>query len=79
MAKVENSIIADDQIEGGVNVNAKEMLLENGKAGTKIKYNDRMEVVLLKDTTYQKKGKVYSPSKVKALWLINKGIAKEVK
>ena len=71
--------LVDGKNPEGVNVNAKEMLAENGKKETKIRLTDRMTIELLKDTTYQKKGKVYTTSKTKALWLIDKKIAKEVK
>lgn len=68
-----------DQNANGINVDAKEMLLENGKKGTIIKYTDRVEVRLLKDTVYQKAGKIYSPAKVKGDFLVSKGIAEYVK
>ena len=63
----------------GENFDAKAMLLEHGKAETKIKYADRTEIKLLKDTTYQKAGKVYSPHKIKADALVKAGIAEYVK
>jgi hypothetical protein len=50
----------------GVNVEAKEMLAK--AVGKKIKFTDRKTIELLKDTTYQKKGKVYSTSTTKADW-----------
>ena len=78
MAK-ETQKLAEGQNPDGVNVEAKEMLLENGKKETIIRFTDRMTIKLLKDTTYQKAGKVYSTSKTKALWLIDKKIAEEVK
>ena len=58
---------------------AKAMLLENAEAGTKIRYNDRLKVEIVKATKYYKEGKIISPHKVKALALIKAGIAKEVK
>lgn len=65
--------------EGGVNVDSKAMLLENAKKGTKVKFVETVKVRLLKDTTYQKAGKVYSPHKVKAEFLVKEGIAEYVK
>ena len=73
------TIIPEDQNPGGVNFDAKEMLLENSKKGTKVKYADRLTIRLLKDTLYQKEGKVYSPHKIKAEALVSKGIAEYVK
>jgi len=58
---------------------AKAMLKENGEAKTVIRYADRLTVKLLKDTQFQKAGKVYSPHKVKALALVKQGIAELVK
>ncbi len=79
MAKEKEVSVEADQNTEGVNVGAKEMLLENGKAETVIKYRDRVEVRLLKDTLYQKAGKVYSPSKTKGDWLVKQGIAEYTK
>lgn len=70
---------ASDRNEEGVNVDAKAMLIENGEKGTVIRYTDRVKVRLLKDTKYMKEGKVYSPHKVKADWLIKNKIAEAVK
>ena len=58
---------------------SKAMLKENGEAKTVIRYADRLTVKLLKDTQFQKAGKVYSPHKVKALALVKQGIAELVK
>lgn len=58
---------------------AKAMLLENAEKGTKIKYNDRQKVEIVKATKHYKVGKVINPHKVKAEALIKAGIAKEVK
>lgn len=80
MAKeVKDAAIEADQNPNGVNVDAKAMLLENGAKKTKIRYTDRVEVRLLKDTVYQKAGKVYSPAKVKGDFLVKEGIAEYVK
>lgn len=80
MAKeAKNSENAGEQNPEGVDVQAKEMLLENGKKGTVIRYADRTEIRLVKDTKYQKAGKVYSPHKVKADWLVQQKIAEYVK
>lgn len=73
------ALLAEDQNAEGTNFDAKEMLLDNAKKETKIRYNDRVEIKLLKDTIYQKKGKVYSPHKVKALAMVEQGIAELVK
>ncbi len=65
--------------EDGVNFDAKAMLIENGEKGTIVRFSDRVEVRLLKDTVYQKAGKVYSPHKVKAEALVKQEIAEYVK
>ena len=78
MAKVEK-VLAEGQNEGGENFDAKAMLLKNSEEGTKIKYTDRLTVKLVKDTLYQKAGKVYSPHKIKAQALVDAGIAEFVK
>lgn len=79
MGKEKEVLTDTDQNPNGVNVNAKEMLLENGAKGTVIRYTDRVEIELVKDTVYQKAGKIYSPAKVKADFLVSKGIAKYTK
>jgi len=71
MAKEEKKEVA--------NFDAKAMLKENGEAKTVIRYADRLTVKLLKDTQFQKAGKVYSPHKVKAEALVKQGIAELVK
>ena len=63
----------------GAGVNAKEMLLENGKKGTVIRFADRVKIRLVKDTKYQKAGKEYAPHRVKADWLVKNKIAEYVK
>lgn len=75
----ETKKVESDKNPNGENFDAKEMLLEHGKAETKIKYADRTEIKLLKDTTYQKAGKIYSPHKIKADALVKAGIAEYVK
>jgi hypothetical protein len=65
--------------EDGVNFDAKAMLIENGEKGTIVRFSDRVQVRLLKDTVYQKAGKVYSPHKVKAEALVKQEIAEYVK
>jgi rare lipoprotein A (peptidoglycan hydrolase) len=65
--------------EEKANFDAKEMLKENADKGTVIRFSDRAEVRLLKNTVYQKAGKVYSPHKVKAEALVKQGIAEYVK
>lgn len=56
---------------------AKKMLEENGKKETKVKYNERMAVEIVKEGRFYKKGQVVNPHKVKALALIEQGIAKK--
>ena len=70
---------AEDQNPDGVNVDAKAMLLENSEKGTIVRFKDRVKIKLLKDTVYQKAGKVYSPHRVKAEYLVKEGIAELVK
>ena len=71
MAKEEKNEIAT--------FDSKAMLLENGAAGTKIRYNDRLKVEIVTATKHYKVGKIISPHKIKGLALIKAGIAKEVK
>jgi hypothetical protein len=79
MAKEAKTTDQSGENPEGVNVDAKAMLLENGAKGTVIRYTDRVKVRLLKDTKYQKAGKVYSPAKVKGDFLVKLGIAEYVK
>lgn len=79
MSKENKALIPEDQNPDGVNFDAAKMLSENGKKQTVIRYNERVKVRLLKDTLYQKKGKVYSPHKVKAEALVEQKIAEYVK
>lgn len=79
MAKENKPQLAEDQNAEGTNFDAKAMLKENGEKKTVIKFKDRLKVELIKDTVYQKKGKIYSPHKVKAEALVAQGLAKFVK
>ena len=79
MAEKKEKVVVKDQNPDGANFDAKAMLMENAEKGTKIRYADRTKVRLLKDTLYQKKGKVYSPHKVKAEALVKQGLAEYVK
>jgi len=71
--------VAEDQNAEGTAFDAKAMITENAKKKTVIKYADRVKVKLLKDTVYQKAGKVYSPHRIKAEALIKQGLAEKVK
>lgn len=71
--------LAGEQNPNGVGFNAKSMISKNAEAKTVIRYADRVKVRLLKDTKYQKKGKVYSPHKIKAEALVEQKIAEYVK
>ena len=79
MAKGDKPQLAEDQNVDGTNFDAKAMLKSNAEKSTKIKFKDRLKVELTKDTLYQKKGKVYSPHRVKAEALVEQGLAKFVK
>ena len=71
--------LAEDQNAEGTAFDAKAMISENAENKTVIKYAERVKVKLLKDTVYQKAGKVYSPHKIKAEALIKQGLAERVK
>jgi len=71
--------MAKEEEKEVVNFDAEAMLKENGEKKTVIRFSDRVEVKLIKDTVYQKAGKVYSPHKVKAEALVKQGIAEYVK
>lgn len=71
--------VADDQNEDATAFDAKAMIAENSEKKTVIKYADRVKVKLLKNTVYQKAGKVYSPHRIKAEALIKQGLAEKVK
>ena len=79
MVKEIKTANAEDQNPDGVNFDAKKMIDDNSEKGTKVKYTDRVAIKLLKDTVYQKAGKVYSPHRVKALAMVEQGIAELVK
>ena len=79
MAKEQKVQTDIDINEDGANFDAKAMLVENGEKGTIVRLSDRVKVRLLKDTLYQKVGKVYSPHKVKAEALVKQEIAEYVK
>jgi len=79
MAKETTKKVEEGQNPDGVNFDAKAMLMENSEKKTVIKYKDRVTVKLLKDTIYQKAGKVYSPHRIKAEALVKQGLAEYVK
>lgn len=56
---------------------AKKMLQKNADDKTKIRYNDRLRVEIVKETKYYNVGKVINPHKVKGQALIDQGIAKK--
>lgn len=58
---------------------SRKMLLENAEKGTKIFYNDRLTVEIIKETRHYKVGMITSPHRVKGEALIKQGIAKEYK
>lgn len=70
---------SEDQNPKGTNFDSKKMIEENTEKKTKVKFTDRVKVRLLKDTIYQKKGKEYSPHRVKAEALVEQKIAEYVK
>jgi len=71
--------VAEDQNEDATAFDAKAMIAENSEKKTVIKYADRVKVKLLKNTVYQKAGKVYSPHRIKAEAMIKQGLAEKVK
>ena len=77
--KEKATTVAEDQNPEGVNFDAKKMIEDNTDKKTKVKFNDRVKVRLLKDTVYQKAGKEYSPHKIKAEALVEQGLAEYVK
>lgn len=70
---------SEDQNPDGQNFDAKAMIVENTEAKTKVKFKERVEIKLLKDSVYQKAGKVYSPHRIKAEAMVKQGIAEYVK
>lgn len=79
LKSTETRKFSEDQNTNGTNFDAKKMIEENTEKKTKIKFADRVKVRLLKDTLYQKKGKEYSPHRVKAEALVEQKIAEYVK
>ena len=69
----------ENQEELANGFDAKEMLTENGKKGTVIRYADRVKLEILNDTRYYKAGQIITPHKVMGEALVKQGIAKEVK
>lgn len=59
--------------------NSKKMIADNAQKGTKIRYNDRMQVEVVKATKHYTVGQVLNPHKIKAEALISQGIAKAKK
>lgn len=60
-------------------ISGKELVKELAKQGKKIKFSDRKEVEILKDTKFYKKGQVINPHVTVADYLIEKKVAKETK
>jgi len=60
-------------------VDSKKMLKELGAKNEKVSFRDRLKVEIIKDTKYYRKGKVINPHQTFAKFLINEGIAKELK
>lgn len=60
-------------------VDSKALLKELGAAKRKIKFNDRLNLEVVKDTDFYRKGQLISPHRVFGEQLIKNGIAKEVK
>jgi hypothetical protein len=59
-------------------IDAKSMLKEAGFKKRKIKFNDRVDLVVLKDTKFYRENQRISPHRVIAEELIKNKIAKEV-
>lgn len=59
-------------------MDAKAMIAENSEKRTKIRYADRLECEVIRDTKYLKKGKIINPHPVMAEQLIKDGIVKKV-
>lgn len=58
---------------------SKQMIAENAKKETVIKYADRLEVEIVKATKHYSVGDIINPHLIKGKALISQGIAKEVK
>ena len=59
-------------------MDAKGLIAEHSEKRTKIKYQERMEIEIIKEMRYYKKGKIVSPHKIMAQKLIDEGFAKKV-
>jgi hypothetical protein len=62
-----------------VTMDAEAMIAENTKNGTKIKYNDRVKLKVVKDTNFYKAGQVINPHRVIAEQLVKDKIAEIIK
>ena len=60
-------------------MDAKGMIAEHAKKGTKIRYGERKKVRVIADTAYHKKGIELKPHVIMANQLIKDGIAVEIK
>lgn len=58
-------------------MDAKAMIAEHAKKGTKIKYNDRKRVEVVVDTDYMKKGDILTPHRIMADQMIKDGLVKD--
>lgn len=63
----------------GYGLDSKALLKKHGKAGTKIKYTDRVKCEILIDTKYYKKGQIIEPHRVLAEQLIEDKVGKAIK
>lgn len=75
MPKKEDDILGENE----AGFDSKEMLLDNGAKGTKIRYSERLKVEIVTATKHYAVGDVINPHKVKGEALIAQGIAKEYK
>lgn len=60
-------------------MDAKKVLKTASEQGRKVKRTDRMELEILKDTKFYKKGQIVTPHPVLGEELVAKKIAKELK
>ena len=60
-------------------VDSKKLLKGLADAKTKIKFNDRIELEVLNDTQFYKKGQIINPHRTFGNQLVKQKIAKEVK
>lgn len=63
----------------GATMDAKAMLKSAGKSNRKIKFGERMELIVVKDGRHHKKGQLIQPHTVMGEQLIKDGIAEKVK